>query len=195
MAGCQITHYGNVTCGCRCAHNAEDRWTAQECLVHLNTPRGAVAASAEVGGGGGGGSAVAAARSNAVPVMNSSCSSAAPLHFGPGYGYDLHISATAKNREAVAAGGAATAATVAGTGAEASALAGVGDDTFESVCEFIDNFCASGHFRGSAEMRSCSGPEIQISFKFESPVDPSKQPVYVYETLLPKPSWPECLFR
>ena len=127
--------------------------------------------------------------------MNSSCSSAAPLHFGPGYGYDLHISATAKKREAVAAGGAATAATVAGTGAEASALAGVGDDTFESVCEFIDNFCASGHFRGSAEMRSCSGPEIQIFFKFESPVDPSKQPVYVYETLLPKPSWPECLFR
>lgn len=38
--------------------------------------------------------------SDEAPVMNSSCSSAAPSrHFGPGYGHDLHISATTKNRE------------------------------------------------------------------------------------------------
>lgn len=160
-----------MTCGCRCAHDADDRWTAEDCLAYLNAARGR--------------------RSDEAPLMSSSCStiSAAPVpHFGPGYGHDVRTLPTTKSCDAETAVAVPTAAA-------ATSAAGAGNDTFKSVCKFIDNFCASGHFRGSAEMLSCSGPEIEVSFRFEKPIDPSKPLVHVYESLFPNPSWPERLFR
>jgi hypothetical protein len=67
-------------------------------------------------------------------------------------------------------------------------------EKFDSVCKFIDNFCASGHFRGSAETLSSFDQEISISLNFEDPLQDEARLV-AYQRLQPKSSWPECLFR
>jgi serine/threonine protein kinase len=40
------------------------------------------------------------------------------------------------------------------------------DTTFDPVCKFIDTFCASGHFRGSAEVVRDDAGYRQLKFKF-----------------------------
>lgn len=40
------------------------------------------------------------------------------------------------------------------------------DSTFDPVCKFIDNFCASGHFRGSSQVVSKTDSLRKINFKF-----------------------------
>jgi hypothetical protein len=69
------------------------------------------------------------------------------------------------------------------------------DDSFDCVCKFINNFCASGHLRGTAEVTSVPhNPEIYVSFTFERPIEKESKTA-VYEHLRPKESWPERLFR
>jgi hypothetical protein len=66
-------------------------------------------------------------------------------------------------------------------------------DAFNDVCKFIDKFCASGHFRGSA--KTLSHPQdtsIFVNFKFTHLEDEIS---CCYEQLRPDPSWPQCLFR
>jgi hypothetical protein len=40
------------------------------------------------------------------------------------------------------------------------------DSTFDPVCKFIDNFCASGHFRGSAKVLKKTARWREIRFQF-----------------------------
>jgi hypothetical protein len=63
--------------------------------------------------------------------------------------------------------------------------------SFNCVCKFVDKFCASGHFRGSAEV-TIVPQGVTISFTFEHP---PYQNTASYERLQPEASWPQCLFR
>jgi hypothetical protein len=46
------------------------------------------------------------------------------------------------------------------------AASATSDATFDPVCKFIDTFCASGHFRGSAEVVSDEDTHRQLKFTF-----------------------------
>jgi hypothetical protein len=66
------------------------------------------------------------------------------------------------------------------------------DASFNYVCKFVDNFCASGHFRGSAEV-TIELQGVNISFTFENPQN--QNTTSSYKRLQPAASWPQCLFR
>jgi hypothetical protein len=66
------------------------------------------------------------------------------------------------------------------------------DAPFNYVCKFVDKFCASGHFRGSAEV-TFAPLGVNISFTFENPQN--QNTFSCYKRLQPVASWPLCLFR